>query len=91
VGLATLTLITEAATEQPVLYLIDDAQWLDRVSVEVLGFVARRLFADQVGLLFAVRDGERQTAGWTVCLPSRSAPCPAMGPVSCWPELRARR
>src|SRR5262249_58448094 len=63
VGLATLTLITEPAASRPLLCLIDDAQWLDRVSVEVLGFVARRLFADPVGVVFAVRDGERQAAG----------------------------
>jgi hypothetical protein len=64
VGLAALTLITEAAVEHPVLCVIDDAQWLDWVSVAVLGFVARRLFADRVRMLFAIRDGEPHAAGF---------------------------
>jgi DNA-binding CsgD family transcriptional regulator len=60
VGLAALTLITDAAARQPVLCVVDDAQWFDRVSLEVLGFVARRLQADAVAMIFAVRDGERR-------------------------------
>jgi hypothetical protein len=62
VGLAALTLLTDAAARQQVLCLVDDAHWLDKVSVEVLGFIARRLYADRVGVLFTVREGEAQAA-----------------------------
>jgi DNA-binding CsgD family transcriptional regulator/tetratricopeptide (TPR) repeat protein len=60
VGLAALTLLTDAATSQPVLCVVDNAQSLDQASAEVLGFVARRLLADRVGMLFAVQDGEER-------------------------------
>ena len=60
VGMAALTVLTDAATARPVLCLIDDAQWLDPVSIEVLGFVARHLYADRVGMVFAVREAEER-------------------------------
>jgi DNA-binding CsgD family transcriptional regulator len=61
VGLAVLNMFADTAEEQPLVCLIDDAQWLDRTSVLVLAFVARRLLAESVAMVFATRTrGEEQ-------------------------------
>jgi DNA-binding CsgD family transcriptional regulator len=57
VGLATLTLLADAAAEQPVLVVIDDLHWLDPLSVTVLTFVARRVQHDRVVVVGSVRSG----------------------------------
>ena len=56
VGLAVLNLLTELAEEQPLLCVVDDAHWLDEASAQVLAFVARRVGADRLALLFSLRD-----------------------------------
>jgi DNA-binding CsgD family transcriptional regulator len=65
VGLAVLSLVSEAAEQRPLLWIVDDAQWLDRVSAQTLGFVARRLLAERMVLAFGLREpsGERELSG----------------------------
>jgi DNA-binding CsgD family transcriptional regulator len=56
VALAVLSLLAEAAEVQPLVCLVDDAQWLDRASAQALAFVARRLLAERIAIVFAVRE-----------------------------------
>jgi DNA-binding CsgD family transcriptional regulator len=70
VGLAVLSLLGDVAESKPLLCIVDDAQWLDQVSAQILAFVARRLLAEPVGLVFAVREPTDAFAG----LPHLSIP-----------------
>jgi DNA-binding CsgD family transcriptional regulator len=63
VGLATLSLLSATAGERPVLCVVDDAQWLDRESAQILAFVARRLVTDPIVMLFASRQETDELAG----------------------------
>src|SRR4051794_23876443 len=63
VGLATLSLLAEVAEEKPLLCVIDDAQWLDRASAQALSFVARRLLAGSVALVFGTRVPSQEFSG----------------------------
>jgi len=66
VGLAVLGLLSDAAGEQPLVCLVDDEQWLDQASAQALGFAARRLDAESVGLVVAARRPSGHMAGLAV-------------------------
>ncbi|MGH6876581.1 MAG: AAA family ATPase, partial [Rhizomicrobium sp.] len=59
-AVAVLSLLSEVAADQPLACFVDDAQWLDGASGQILGFVARRLLAESVGMVFGVREQNTQ-------------------------------
>ena len=63
VGLALLSLLSEAAEQRPLLAVVDDAYWLDQASARALSFVARRLLAEQIALMFVTRQIEDPLTG----------------------------
>ena len=63
VSLATLSLLSEVAEDRPLLGVVDDAQWLDRASTQALVFVARRLLAESVVMLFVAREPSNEFTG----------------------------
>jgi predicted ATPase len=63
IGLAVLSLLSDVAEAQPLICLVDDEHWLDRASAQALAFVARRLEAESVGLVFAARGTGEELAG----------------------------
>jgi len=79
VGLAMLSGLADLAERQPLLVVVDDAQWLDQASARTLAFVARRLRAEGVGMVFAVRESIEPLRG----LPELLIPA--------WMAMRPRR
>ena len=64
VGLATLTLFADVAEQEPLVCIVEDAQWLDQGSAQILAFVARRLLAEHVAIVCAARTGDRRRRSW---------------------------
>ena len=89
VGLATLTLFAEVAEQQPLACLVDDAQWLDHASAQILGFVAWRLLAERIAVVCAARTGPAMMfSPGSLSFPSAVSGT-AMLARCCWPTCPA--
>ncbi|KAB1916423.1 helix-turn-helix transcriptional regulator [Micromonospora sp. AMSO31t] len=92
VGLAVLSLLADLAEDGPLLCLVDDAHWLDKVSAEALLFAARRLHAEGVVMIFAARDGSFPAPGLPELTVGALAPADAVRLLDprLAPEVRMR-
>lgn len=76
VGLAAMTLLEQAARRRPVLCVVDDVQWVDQETMDVLAFVARRLDAEGIGMIFGLRSSGQPPPGLAGIPQHRLAPMP---------------
>jgi hypothetical protein len=88
VGLAALSLFSEVAEERPLLCVVDDAHWLDQASALTLAFVARRLLAEPIGIVFAAREPVEALRHLSS---TRCAACATATPAPCWARPSASR
>ena len=84
IAMAALDLVSEVASEAPLLLVAEDAQWLDRPTAEALAFVARRIESDPIILLAATREGYPSVLGDGGCLSTGSPASTTVQPEHCW-------